>query len=97
MSEAWEHALRAVLASALPREGFTDELFRALQDASVAPLGVVTSEAPGGHGHWILAGTVAGAFGAAGVAIFGLRRHRLRSPEGGRKPRGRRPARGRAA
>jgi hypothetical protein len=77
MTASLEGALRATLQSTWPRPGFAESLLSALRDASVTPIGVVDVEGVAGYGRWIFAGTVAGAVGAAGMAVFEVRR-RLR-------------------
>jgi hypothetical protein len=77
MTASLDTALRAALQSTWPRPGFAESLLAALREASVAPVGVIDGEAVATHGRWIFAGTLAGAVGAAGVAVFEVRR-RLR-------------------
>lgn len=77
MTASLETALRATLQSTWPRPGFAESLLSALRDASVTPIGVLDGEAVATHGRWLFAGTLAGAVGAASVAVFEVRR-RLR-------------------
>jgi hypothetical protein len=77
MTASLDAALHAALSSPLPRPGFAESLLAALKEASSSPLGVIDVPAEGGHPRWLFAGTLAGAVGAAGVAVFGVRR-RLR-------------------
>jgi hypothetical protein len=76
MTASLESALRATLQSTWPRPGFAESLLAALRDASVTPIRV-DAEGVATHGRWLFAGTLAGAVGAAGVAVFEVRR-RLR-------------------
>jgi hypothetical protein len=76
MTASLDSALRATLRSTWPRPAFAEELLAALRDASVTPVGVIDGGAAS-HGRWLFAGTLAGAVGAAGVAVFEVRR-RLR-------------------
>ena len=77
MTPSLDTALRAALQSTWPRPAFAESLLSALRDASVTPIGVLDGDAVAGHGRWLFAGTLAGAVGAAGVAVFEVRR-RLR-------------------
>jgi hypothetical protein len=77
MTATLDSALRAALGSTWPRPGFAENLLAALREASASPLGIIEPEVAEGHGRWLFAGTVAGAVGAAGVAVYGVRR-RLR-------------------
>ena len=77
MTASLDAALSASLNRVMPRPGFAESLLAALEEASRTPLGMIDAPAPGGHGRWLFAGTVAGAVGAAGVAVYGVRR-RLR-------------------
>ena len=78
MTASLDSALHAALNSALPRPGFAESLLHALREASVTPLAVGEVPADDGHARWWFAGTVAGAVGAAGVAVFGVRRRMRR-------------------
>lgn len=77
MTPPLELALHAALNSTWPRPGFAESLLAALREASRAPASAVDGNAVDGHGRWLFAGTLAGAVGAAGVAVFGVRK-RLR-------------------
>ncbi|MFN2488298.1 MAG: hypothetical protein ABR529_00855 [Actinomycetota bacterium] len=77
MTASLDSALRAALGNTWPREAFAESLLAALREASISPLGVIDAGSSDGHGRWLFAGTVAGAVGAAGVAVLGVRR-RLR-------------------
>ena len=76
MTATLDSALRATLNSPWPRSAFAESLLSALRDASIGSPVAADAEVVG-HGRWLFAGTVAGAVGAAGVAVFGVRR-RLR-------------------
>lgn len=77
MTATLDSALHAALSSTLPRKGFAESLLAALREASLSSLGSIERSEEDGHGRWLFAGTVAGAVGAAGVAVYGVRR-RLR-------------------
>jgi hypothetical protein len=77
MTASLDSAIRAALTSTWPRPGFAENLLAALRDASASQLAFIEPETPDGHGRWLFAGTLAGAVGAAGVAVYGVRR-RLR-------------------
>jgi hypothetical protein len=77
MTASLDAALRAALCAPVPRNEFAEGLLAALRQASLAPVAVIDGPSAEGHGRWVFAGTVAGAVGAAGVAVFGVRR-RLR-------------------
>jgi hypothetical protein len=77
MTPSFDSALSATLGSSLPRPAFAESLLAALREASGASFTVVDGEVGNGHGRWLFAGTLAGAVGAAGVAVFEVRR-RLR-------------------
>lgn len=79
MTATLDSALHAALSSTWPRPSFAESLLTALREASLESLVAGESAAVvDGHGRWLVAGTVAaGAVGAAGVAVFGVRR-RLR-------------------
>jgi hypothetical protein len=76
MTATLDSALGAALSSTWPRPGFAENLLAALREASLgSPIAEVEADAVDGHGRWLVAGTVAGAaVGAAGVAVFGVRR-----------------------
>ena len=73
-----ESAIHAAYASTWPRPGFAESLLAALREASSTRAGAAEVEVDGGHGRWVFAGTVAGAVGAAGVAVLGVRRRMRR-------------------
>lgn len=77
MTATLDSALRATLSGTLPREGFAESLLAALKEASLSRIGVIEPPSHDGYGRWLFAGTVAGAVGAASVAVLGVRR-RLR-------------------
>ena len=77
MTASLDSALRAALNAPVPRAEFADGLLAALRQASLAPVAMLETQQGDGHGRWVFAGTLAGAVGAAGVAVFGVRR-RLR-------------------
>lgn len=77
MTASLDVALRAALCGPVPRAEFAESLLAALRQASLAPVAVMEREPVVGHGRWVFAGTLAGAVGAAGVAVYGVRR-RLR-------------------
>ncbi len=77
MTASLDSAVRAALCTPVPRPEFAESLLAALRQASLAPVAVIEAPTADGHGRWVFAGTLAGAVGAAGVAVFGVR-HRLR-------------------
>ena len=76
MTASLDSALRAALSAPVPRSDFADGLLAALRQASLAPVSVMETPTIESHGRWVFAGTLAGAVGAAGVAVFGVRRMR---------------------
>jgi hypothetical protein len=76
MTVSLDSALRAALCEPVPRADFAASLLAALRQASLAPVAVIDVPTQDGHGRWVFAGTLAGAVGAAGVAVFGVRRLR---------------------
>ena len=78
MTPSLDSALRAALCTPMPRPEFAEGLLAALRQASITPLGVIEGRPEDGHGRWLFAGTLAGAVGAAGVAVFGVRRRMRR-------------------
>ena len=78
MTASLDSALRAALCSPTPRPSFAESLLAALRQASASPVGIIEGRPLDGHGRWLFAGTLAGAVGAAGVAVFGVRRRMRR-------------------
>ncbi len=78
MTASLDSAVRAALCAPVPRSDFADGLLAALRQASLAPVSVMETPYADRHGRWVFAGTLAGAVGAAGVAVFGVLRRMRR-------------------
>ena len=74
---AWEEAVASVLRSPYPDEAFARVLLESLGRASRLRL-VNAVELTAESHPWLIAGSIAGAVGAVGLACYGIVRHRTK-------------------